>query len=237
MANDNSVPDFKAACDKANEILVCSRVIKTFSFSMDALIEEQTDITILGYSALKGADIPPEKIVCSKDGALVERDGRLIMFLNEVMPEVRRRFTEGHESGHYFLGHDTTKLTEYRRTKDSRFKPLYKKCEAEANMFCAQLFMPEQIIMEFSKRGCQITKDFLMQTFHVSKPAAEIRLKNVRQIFDWSDRKRNHSTLGYDDIILEKFKAFIDSIAPRKIGYVQDFEREYEMELERQSWI
>ena len=76
-----------------------------------------------------------------------------------------------------------------------------------------------------------------MRTFHVSEQAAEIRMKHIRQVYNWHSRRRNHDALGYDDIIIEKFKAFIDSIAPKKIGYVQDFEREHEMELERQSWI
>lgn len=237
MTNDNFAPDFKTACDRANEILISSRAIQTFPFSMDSVIEEMSDIAILGYSALAGHGQSPAQIVRSEDGALVERGGHHIMFLNEEMPETRRRFTGAHEGGHHFLRHDMAKLTKYKTAKDRRFEPLYKKYEAETNMFAAQLLMPEQIIIELSKRGCNITKDFLMRTFHVSKQAAEIRMKNIRQVYNWHGRRRNHDALGYDDIIIEKFKAFIDSIAPRKIGYVQDFEREHEMELERQSWI
>lgn len=41
--------------------------------------------------------------------------------------------------------------------------------------------------------------------------------------------------LSYDDIIRQKFKLFIDSVAPRKYSYVEEYEREEAMEKERQT--
>lgn len=229
-------PDFKKACDAANEILVCSGTIKSFPFLMEAVIREITDIELAAYSELKKLNCNPEKITGSKDGALNERNGRYIMFINDAMPEQRQKFTLAHETGHYFLGHDIKKLTEYRETGNKRFGPLYKKFEAETNMFAAQLLMPEQVIIELSKRGCRISKEFIAEAFNASEQAAQIRLNTIRKVYDWNSRKKKCSAIDYDDIILQKFKRFIDGIAPQKISYVDEYERDYEMERIRQSW-
>ena len=233
---DTFIPDFKKACNTANEILVCSDAITTFPFSMDSFIEKETEFEMMYFSELRALNIKPEEAVFSNDGALIDRNGKYIMFLNDDMPEKRQKFTECHECGHYYLQHDIEKLTEYRKNNDPRFMPLYKKYEAEANMFSAQLQMPEQIIIELSKRGCRITQEFIASVFGVSLPAADLRMKNIKKIYDWYNLKNNHATIDYDDIILQKFKPFINSIAPHKFSYIEEFEREEEMERERQSW-
>ena len=232
---DNNIkPDFVKACNAANEILVSSELIKGFPFSIDKVILDETDITIMEYSVLEKGELSPEKIVGSKDGALIERNGRQILFINEKMPENRRNFTKGHEFGHYYLGHDLELIQRYTDTHDPRFEPLYSKYEVEANMFSAQLFMPEQLIIELSKRHCKISEEFIISIFGVSKEAAKKRLTNIRKIYNWYNPKENYSTIKYDDIILKKFSSLIYSIAPKSYDY--DLEQEIEKERERQSW-
>ena len=233
--DSNTKPDFIKACNIANELLISSDVIKGFPFSIDEVIQEETDITMLDYSELENRSLPPEKIVGSKDGALVEENGRQILFINEKMPEKRRYFTKGHECGHYFLGHDLELIQYYKDTHDPRFKPLYTKYELEANMFSAQFYMPEQHIIAASKRFIRISKEFICNSFGVSEQAAEKRLSNIRKIYDWHNPNKNYATLTYDDIILKKFSSFLDSIAPKNDDY--DLEEEIEKEQERQSWF
>lgn len=236
---ENLTPDFKAACEKANEILVCSNSITSFPFSMAKVIEDFTEIEMRPFSSIFGHELSPEQITGSKDGALfTDGNGNYLMYYNEVMPQTRLRFTSGHETGHYMLNHDMELVTNYRQTNDKRFEPLYKKYEAESNMFAAELLMPEPIIIELFKRGCVITEKFLENTFKVSKEAAEIRIKNIKKIYNWdSFRKyRTEYGLSYDDIIRQKFKLFIDSVAPRKYSYIEEYEREEAMEKERQTW-
>lgn len=232
-------PNFTFACEKANEILVCSNIISTFPYSMSKVMDEFAEAVQMPFSSLSGGGLTPAQIVGSKDGGLFcNGSGEYVFLYNETMPQTRLRFTGGHELGHYMIGHDMRAATLYRETKDKRLEPQYKMFEAEANMFASQILMPEQIIIELSKRGCKITTGFLERVFNVSGQAAEIRMKNLHKVYDWDSfrRYRASQTLSYDDIILEKFKSFIDKNAPRKHSLEYDLEKELEMEKERQSW-
>lgn len=236
---EDFTPDFKGACKKADEILLCASSIKAFPFSICKVIEEFTDIELKPYSSLEGNGLLPSQITGSDDGALVtDGAGHFILFYNGKMPAPRLRFTAAHELGHYLLEHDMQLLESYRQSRDARFEKLYKKCEAETNMFAAEFYTSEPVLIELSKRGCTINADFLIKNFGLSKEAAEIRIKNIRKVYNWNQ----HRIYGTDsaslyDALLKKFKPFIDSIAPRKYSYLKEFEREEELERERQSWM
>lgn len=227
--------DFKTVCEKANEILVCANSIKTFPFPMRDVINEMTDIVMMPFSSIEIDGISAEDILCSKDAALEVCGGRHIIFYNEKMPVVRRRFSEGHELGHYYLGHDIERVSEMRRKRKAGFDNLYAKCEVEANFFSAQLHMPEQLLIMLAKRGRKITKEFLMGAFGVSESAAEKRMRTFNKTYSWWSFKKPDDG-SFDDIVLEKFKPFIDSLAPRKQTYEYDVEKELAMERERQTW-
>lgn len=238
MQEDFSL-DFKTACSKADEILVCSNTITTFPFSLSKVMDEFTEIEKRPFSSLSGKSLSPSQIVGSDDGALLtDGCGNFLIYYNEEKPQVRLRFTLGHEFGHYMLGHDMELVTLYRQKNDPCLELLYKKYEAESNMFAAQLLMPEQIIMELARRGCQINAEFLQQTFKVSKEAAEIRIKNLNKAYNLTAYRkyRADDAMSCDDIILRKFKPFIDCITPRKDSFMDEFEREEALERERQSW-
>ena len=72
-----------------------------------------------------------------------------------------------------------------------------------------------------------------MQHFEVSETAAKKRIETLaKTTVEWRSRQEKE----FDDIILYKFAAFIDSICPpRKNNY--DFEDEYDRQRERDSWF
>lgn len=78
-----------------------------------------------------------------------------------------------------------------------------------------------------------------MKHFKVSKEAAEIRLKNLKKNLNYQQslKWKFDNSFSYDDVILEKFKTFIDKISPKKFTYEYELERDIENERKRQSWI
>lgn len=157
-----------------------------------------------------------------------------IIFYNEqIVDKHRMAFSVLHELGHYYLQHDLEYLSKLKRTNKERFQEVYSCYEAEANCFAAQLLMPVQIISELVKKGKNITVDFLVKTFNVSNQAAEVRIKSLRNVYE---KKSYSSGLSYDDIILMKFKPFIQVNCPRKNYDYYSKEEEYEKQAERDKW-
>lgn len=234
---EDFLPDFRNASNKANEILICSNTIKTFPFSDFLLIQEMSDIVIEPYSFLGVDNATAQKILRSKDAVLKELNGRYILFYNEeISCKERIKFTAGHEFGHYYLGQDIPYLNELRDKNDERSKGLYEKFEAEADLFSAQLHAPDQILSVLQDRGCRVDEKFLIEHFGLSKSAAETRLRTYRKLTTWKDFSRN-DTMSFDDIVLRKFKKFIDSIAPYRMSYKESYEYEEEMQAKRDSWL
>ena len=229
-------PDFKYACEKANEILICSNTIKTFPFSGSQLIMEMSDIELEPYSNYTKPDLPGEKIFGSKDAAIKELEGMFIIFYNDKMLKTRQRFTACHEFGHYYLNHDIDLLNEYRTTKNPFCKDLYVKYELETNMFAAQLLMPEQVLIELFKRGRKVTEEFLKTYFEASEEAAKRRIDTMRKVYNWTTF-RHRNDLSLDDLVLQKFKPFIDNLAPRKMSYMDELNREESLQAKRDSWL
>ena len=99
-----------------------------------------------------------------------------LIFVNGGEPETRRRFTIAHELGHWVCqcleGH-TAPL--YCRAEDIGVDPRARALEREANVFAAELLMPETGVREefaTSVGGCA-------QAFGVSEEALRWRLYNL----------------------------------------------------------
>lgn len=214
-------PDFKKAYVLANEILLMSRSINLFPFSITKVINEISDIQCCSFKRAHKYDVDIESFG-SESSVLTEYAGRLIIFYNQSDLDERIRFSMLHEVGHYFLGH---KL----ETDD---KELYEKQEIETNFFAAQLLMPEQTLIEFQKRGKRIDVDFLIHTFQVSKEAANKRIETMYKI---KPEYRSKDEKEFDDLILLKYKSFLDSVVPEKNSF-NWFEIEFERQRERDSW-
>lgn len=214
-------PNFKKAMDEANMLLVSSGTVSSFPFSIKKLIKEKTDIVIRNYdkAASYGFNVAD---FGSEDATIINGNDRFIVFYNQdVCNQSRKVFSITHELGHYKLGHD---LTDHKN---------YDRYEIETNFFSAQLLMPEQIINELIRRGKKITEKNLMKWFGVSFTAAQKRIETLRKI---DFRLRSMEEKGLDDLILFKYKDFIDSIAPINLKYFDPYEEE-ELQNERDSWL
>ena len=214
-------PDFRKAYKLANEILLKSQELKGFPFSVTKVIREITDIQCCSYDRAHKYDIDIEAF--GSDAAiLTEYAGRLIIFYNQQDIQPRIRFSMLHEIGHYLLEH---------KLKTENLN-LYEKQEVETNYFAAQLLMPEQTLIEIQARGKHISTDFLVSSFQVSKEAARKRIETLNKV---KPEYRTRDEKEFDDLILLKYKMFLDSIIPAKNSY-NWFDDEYERQRERDSW-
>jgi Zn-dependent peptidase ImmA (M78 family) len=211
-------PDFKKAYLLANEILVRSTIIDTFPFSITKMINELTDIQCRSFEKAKKYSIDIEDFG-SESSILTEYRGKLIIFYNQLDMNERIRFSMLHEIGHYLLGHNLV----------TNNKDLYNKQEIETNCFAAQILMPEQVLRELRKRGRTIDINLLVNAFKVSREAAYKRIETMNKI---NSDIRSKEEKEYDDIILVKYKSFLDSIIPENNW----FDDEYERQKERDSW-
>ena len=215
----NSKPDFQKAYIKANEILVSSKIINSFPYSAIKLIKEQSNIVCRSFEKAHKYNVDIEAF--GSDSAVIMNFGdKYIIFYNQNEIPARIKFSMLHEFGHKVNGH------EFRVTSDE----IYGIAEVETNYFTAQVLMPEQILREFQRRGKRIDKYFLMRTFGVSEQAANKRVENLNQI-TW---ERSHLEKEYDDIILQTYLSWVNSIVPNNIDYL--FEDEEERQNEREQW-
>ena len=217
----NTKPNFSAAYSKANEILVKSRVISTFPFSPIDLVKEQSAIKCRTYKKARkyGIDITA---FGSESATIFEYGGRQIIFYDDSKLMTHVKYSILHELGHPLNNHDFS-VTD---------KEIYGRYEVETNYFAAQLLMPEQVLRELTNRGIRITKEFLMHHFEVSETAAKKSIETLaKTTVEWRSRQEKE----FDDVILFKFAAFIDSICPPRKNYY-DFEDEYDRQRERDSW-
>ena len=155
----------------------------------------------------------------------MEYGGANIIFYNEKEVKQRIRFSIGHEYGHFVFGHKMN-------LKES--DPLYKKQEIEANCFSAQLLMPEQLIREATRRGKTPNANFIIESFDVSPEAADRRKETLAR-YDSEWRKRSERV--YDDIILNRFSSFLNTIAPMNEYSSYDYDYEYRQQQEREKWF
>lgn len=212
-------PDFEKAYVKANEMLIKSSVIRSFTFSPKELVKEQSSIACRSYETARkyGVNIAD----FGSDSATIFRFGdKSIIFFDETKPAPHINFSILHEFGHDRLGHDFT-------NKDEE---IYGKYEIETNFFAAQILMPEQIIREMQKRGKRITCPFLQSAFGVSAEAAKKRIETLAKTnSEWRSKVERE----FDDIILSRYSDFINKMCPIQNYY--NLEDEYMRQQERNS--
>lgn len=215
----DSKPNFQKAYINANEILVSSKIITNFPYSATKLIKEQSSIVCRSFDKAHKYNVDIEAFG-SDSAVIMNLDDKYIIFYNQnEMPE-RIKFSMLHEFGHKVNDH------KFIVTSDE----VYGIAEVETNYFAAQLLMPEQILREFQKRGRRIDKYFLMTIFGVSEQAAIKRIENLNQI-TW---ERSQIEKEYDDIILNKYLSWINSVVPNNIDYL--FADDEERQNVREQW-
>ena len=95
-------PDFKKAYVLANEILLKSRTINSFPFSITRVIKEVSDIQCCSYKRAHVHNVDIEAFG-SDAAVLTECAGRLIIFYNQEDVDERIRFSMLHEIGHLLV--------------------------------------------------------------------------------------------------------------------------------------
>ncbi len=216
--------DFKTAYIAATEKLVQFGDIREFPIRIAGLLKTYSDVYLhtFGWAERHGV---PRSMFQSESAELQEYNGMYAIYYDETKPETHSRFSIAHEWGHYELRHDFD-----RARRDDEY---YKKTEAEANLFAAQLLMPEQVIREAQKRGNKIDASFIQRTFCVSSQAAEVRMRTLKS---YPSFLRSNEEKAYDDILLRfVFSKWLDKSFPRRMDF--DFEAECEKQAEREKWF
>ena len=93
---------------------------------------------------------------------------------NSTEASTRQRFTQAHELGHVILGHVYEGSSPRR---DARFDGTFDYKERDANIFSAELLMPEKYVRHQAGRITDISK--LANFFGVSPWAIRIRLERL----------------------------------------------------------
>lgn len=98
------------------------------------------------------------------DGMYIRCNKGHFIIVNRDRPLHRRRFSIGHEFGHYILGHDSDITQE---------KNSHHQSEVEANKFSASILMPSDIMYELNKANMTISE--MATWLRVSKIAVAFR--------------------------------------------------------------
>jgi Zn-dependent peptidase ImmA (M78 family) len=138
----------------------------------------------------EGIMIMKKSLEDSVSGMLVIKDDQSIIVVNISHHSNRQRFTIAHELGHYFLHKSSANVffdesllffRDEKSTQGTKFQ------EVEANIFAAELLMPEQVMRErISQKPLDALDDFeqsalgqLATEFQVSCQALTIRLMRL----------------------------------------------------------
>lgn len=123
-------------------------------------------------------------------GILMIKKDRVGAMVNHTHPEARKRFTLAHELGHYLLHRRNTNLfvdevavlyrSGYSDTGTGRM-------EVEANVFAAELLMPEKVLREHLKSDPSVAQSDeairkLARRYDVSSAAMKYRLRQLKII-------------------------------------------------------
>ena len=125
----------------------------------------------------KYPDIKILKVALASDvsGKLEYKEGLWLMSVNMLHPEVRQRYTLGHELGHYLNHRDSVKSFE----DTVYFRSMQKSSmEYMADQFAARLLMPENDVNELVKTGVKTVKEMAAK-FGVSLEAMKYRLEQL----------------------------------------------------------
>lgn len=118
-------------------------------------------------------------------GAIVRKDGYVVIAVNPAHHLNRQRFTIAHELGHYFLHH------ELEQHVDQNFRVAWRNAdsskavnwdEIQANRFAAELLMPTSFLVKDLDNLQTIDKRavaLLAQKYSVSADAMKIRLSQL----------------------------------------------------------
>lgn len=212
-------PNFSFARKKANEILLM-RENSTFPISPEKVKIFNKNIIITSFSnyiKITGTNI--NELTNNgnfKDGYTITniRPNTDIIFYNDkIESHGRIRWTIAHEIGHIVLNHK-------------------EQCdinEIEANTFASQLLLPQCILEYLIQYGSAIDANYIENKFGLSHEAS---LKVLQQV---GKKIENGYNSEYDDIILDKFKFFLEKETIHSSRKIREFDDE--MQQLRNNWL
>lgn len=137
-----------------------------------------------------GISILDDDLEVSISGILVIKAEHTRVILNQMHPLGRMRFTLAHELGHYLLHRDTSSVFVDETSlfyRGARAKQGVDPKETEANVFAAELLMPEDVLRAEIGGGPLRSEDDediqkLAPKYGVSAEAMSIRLKSLKLV-------------------------------------------------------
>lgn len=165
------------------KVLTCIKEMNLEWKTLEAILKERTDLTytIMDMSQIGEGDI---------SGVIMYNSGKKIfqIGISQSIHKNRQRFTLAHELAHYFFDSDYLKESDavivdkdrwlYR--SDDKYEGLSdekKEREIRANIFAAEILMPESKLREFYDVSKNIA--LLAETFEVSQAAMTWRIYNL----------------------------------------------------------
>jgi Zn-dependent peptidase ImmA (M78 family) len=158
------------------------------SLTIEHQLSAPVDVYVLAEK--EGVLIRKDQLEDSVSGMLVVKDNKSVVVVNSNHHKNRQRFTIAHELGHYFLHKNLANVffdesLLFFRDEQSAQGTKYQ--EIEANVFAAELLMPEQFLRErISKEPLDALDDFeqsaltqLANELQVSCQALTIRLMRL----------------------------------------------------------
>jgi Zn-dependent peptidase ImmA (M78 family) len=155
---------------------------------------ERVVLDLLKDNGIKRAPVPVEEIALNSgidvryeaaedelSGALIRKQGEVVIGVNSAHHPNRQRFTIAHEIGHFLL-HKGIKLHVDEDFRINLRDGQRNWEEMEANFFAAELLMPSAFVMRNAGRLHNLGEDDIRQLarrYQVSQRAMEIRLANL----------------------------------------------------------
>lgn len=153
---------------------------------------------LLGNAKIERPPVPVEKIASllkvqvkysplegNISGLTYKHNGKTVIGINALHPEVRQRFTLAHELGHLLLNHKGDFfLDRVILFRDSHSSAGTNPPEIEANRFAAELLMPRDMLSrDLSTLLTEVDEDdivsHLASEYEVSSQAMAFRLQNL----------------------------------------------------------
>lgn len=135
----------------------------------------------------------------SGDGFLAHVDGIPFVFVNDRKDNrARRRFTLGHEVGHFYLKHPVDVIHTRNNEVDSKTDVR----EMQANVFSRDLLMPAGVLAAIGAT----TPEQVMQLCDISRTSAEIRAQRLSILRD----RNKFGTHPLERQVLLQFSEYIE---------------------------
>ena len=162
-------------CFEEPEMLVDLESIRHKAIEEEYVNGNRFDIERFIQDKYPSIIIKREELASDISGKLEMKGNVWVMTVNSLHPNVRQRYTLGHELGHYLNHRDSVKSFE-----DSVFFRSNQKSSMEymADQFAACLLMPETDIKELLKKGVKTVKE-MASKFDVSLEAMKYRLEQL----------------------------------------------------------